>query len=195
MAMKDLQSLSARYRVHAECVGVACLALLVFVTMGTAARRKLGPARADRAKAAEVEAEIVNFRAAFRQSSPNGNAANAALPDSIAVVVPRDGRVSLAERLAARAERVGLSDVRVRFAAPDTSAAPAKPTLFSATVAVADYAISVDCAGSFAAVLSLVNDLPPSVALQRITAVREKAGSHFRLTLAVFEAAQATQHG
>ena len=195
MAVAELKALALRYRVHAECIGVAVVALIVFVMLGTAARHKLGPARAEQAKVADIESEIASFRSAFSASTPGGDVSAVTLPDSFAVAVSRDTRVALAEHVASRAEQVGLSDVRVRFAPPDSSAAPARPDLFSATVAVADYAIYIDCAGSFASVLSLVNQLPPSVALQRLTAVRDKTGAHFRLILAVFETAGSAQHG
>jgi hypothetical protein len=194
MTMTDLKSFSTRYRVHAEAIGVALFAFVVFAGLGIAARRKLAPARTDEAAAAAVDGEISSFRAAFK-AAPTSPDVMATLPDSFAIDVPRDDRVSLAGNLASRAELVGLSDVRVKFALPDSSAAPDHPDLFSTTVAVADYSVSIECAGSFASVLSLVNQLPPSVALQRITAVRDKTGSHFRLMLAVFESARAAQHG
>jgi len=55
------------------------------------------------------------------------------------------------------------------------------------TVSVADYSLSIECSGGFAAVLTLVNSLPSSVALQRLTGASAKAVTKFRLTLAVFE--------
>ena len=85
--------------------------------------------------------------------------------------------------------------MRVKFAAPDSAAAPDKPDLFASTVAVADYGVSIECEGGFAALLSFVGQLPPSVALQRISVVHDKAGSHFHVMLAVFESAGTAQHG
>jgi hypothetical protein len=119
------------------------------------------------------------------------------VPDSLSVALPRDQRVSLAQQIADRAERTGLSDVRVRFALPDSAAAPDRPDLMGTGVAVADYTLAVECTGGFAAMLSLVNQLPPSVAVQRITAARMKSGVQYHLILAVFEAAAggANQHG
>ncbi len=194
MTMASVRTFSTRYRVQAECIAVAVLAFVVFVVLGIGARRKLVPVRADLATASIIDREITGFRAAFKPS-PTADNPNVSLPDSLAISVPRDDRVSLAGDLASRAELVGLSGVRVSFAAPDSATAPEHPALFSATVAVADYGVSVDCSGSFAQVLSFVNQLPPSVALQRITAVRDKFGSHFHVMLAVFEAPTTAQHG
>jgi hypothetical protein len=194
MTVATLKSFSVRYRVQAECIAVALLAVVVFTSLGVAARRKLAPAQADLAAASAIAGEISGFRAAFKPS-PAPDQLAVSLPDSLAVSIPRDDRVSLVGNLASRAELVGLSGVRVSFAAPDSAAAPAQPELFATAVAIADYGVSIDCGGSFAQLLSFVNQLPPSVALQRITAVRDKAGSHFHVMLAVFEAPRAAQHG
>lgn len=192
MTVADLKALATRYRTHAEIIGVSLFALIVFVMLGAAARRKVSAARADVTSVTATEREISSFRSAFKASSAPEPVA---LPDSFAIAVPRVERVSLAGNLASRAELAGLSNVRVKFTAPDSAAAPEKPDLFASTVAVADYGLSVDGDGGFAQALSFVNQLPPSVAVQRITAVHDKGGSHFHVMLAVFETAEAAQHG
>ena len=189
----DVRAFATRYRVHAECIAVAAFACVSFVALGVAAKRKLMPARAEQASVSMVESEVSSFRSAFRPAAAGVDVPT--LPDSFAIAVSRDERMSLAGELAARAEAAGLRSVRVNFAAPDSSAAPEHPDFFAQQVSVADYGIAIDCAGSFAAVLSFVNQLPSTVAVQRITAVRDKAGSHFHVMLAVFESAQAAQHG
>ena len=63
------------------------------------------------------------------------------------------------------------------------------------SIAVADYTMTVDGIGSLGAVLSLINHLPPSVALQRLTATRSKNGAEYHLVLAVFESAGVERHG
>ena len=195
MAMADLKSLALRYRTQSECLGVAMFAVIAFTMLGIGARRRVGPARTEQAKIEAVSSEIASFRASFSPDRPERAAAASSLPDSLTVAVTRDARVALAERVASRAELVGLFDVRVRFAPLDSAPPPTRPDIANPAVAVADYTIAIDCAGSFASVLSLVSHLPPSVALQRLIAVRDKAGPHFRLTLAVFESAGPIQHG
>jgi hypothetical protein len=193
MTVADVKAFSVRYRVHAECMAVAAIACVVFTGLGLAAKRKLAPARADQASVSMVAGEVSSFQSAFKAAPPGQDVPT--LPDSFAVAVARVDRVSLAGDLASRAESAGLRSVRVNFAPPDSAAAPDHPDFFADPVSVADYGIAIDCGGSFAGVLSFVNQLPPSVALQRITAVRDKAGSHFHVMLAVFESAQGAQHG
>ena len=184
-----------RNRVQAECIGLALFGTVVFVTLGIAARRRMEPARAEVTRQTSALSEITAFRAAFRPSTPERDSRIGQLPDSLRVAVSRETRVSLAEQIATRAERAGLSDVRVRFALPDSAAAPNRPDLMSTAIGIADYTLAVDCSGGFAAMLSLVNHLPPAVALQRMTAIRTKVGAQYRLILAVFETTASIQHG
>jgi hypothetical protein len=192
----ELQESAKRYRLLSEVIGVALLAVIVYVSLGMAARRRIAPARAERVKLEAAMAEISQFRTAFNPSTPEQSLRMSNVPDSLSVALSREQRVSLAQQIADRAERVGLTDVRVRFTSPDSAAAPERPNLVGTSVAVADYTVSIECTGDFAAILSLVNRLPPSVAVQRITASRAKTGgANYHLILAVFEAAGATQHG
>ncbi|HTE44667.1 MAG TPA: hypothetical protein VK636_05440 [Gemmatimonadaceae bacterium] len=184
-----------RYRLPSEVIAVSLLAVIVFLTVGMGARRRIEPVRTEITKLHVALGEVSQFRAGFQPSAPNKDVRMANIPDSLSVALPRDRRVSLAERIAARAEQDGLSDVRVKFAAPDSAAVPNRPDLMGATVAIADYSVSVECTGGFAALLSLVNHLPPSVAVQRLTAEQTKNGPQYRLILAVFEAVGSSQHG
>jgi hypothetical protein len=193
----DLQQAARRHRLLSEVIGVALLAIIVYVSLGIVARRRIEPVRAEITKLGSAVAEVSQFRTAFKPSTPEQDVRMLNVPDSLSVALPRDQRVSLAQQIADRAERAGLIDLRVRFTLPDSAAAPDRPDLMSASVAVADYTLSVDCTGDFAAMLSLINHLPPSVAVQRITANRTKGGTQYHLILAVFEVAAsgASQHG
>ncbi|MGH2897295.1 MAG: hypothetical protein ACRDMZ_01365 [Solirubrobacteraceae bacterium] len=180
---------------HTEAVALSLVAFAVAVTLGVQARRSLEPARAELAKIGAASGEISSFRDAFKAATPEQDLRVARLADSIELAVPRDRRVAVAQQIAARAEALGLQDVRVRFVAPDSAAAPTRPDLSRTSVAVADYSVAVECTGGLAAVLSLVSELPPSVALQRL--VGEEAGgrTRYRLNLAVFEAVSAPAVG
>jgi hypothetical protein len=192
----ELQESARRYRLPSEVIGVALLAVIVYVSLGMMARRRIAPARAELVRLEAAMAEISQFRGAFRPSTPEQSLRISSVPDSLAVALSREQRVSLAQQIADRAERAGLTDVRVRFTSPDSAAVPERPNLVSTSVGVADYTLSIECAGDFAAMLSLVNRLPPSVAVQRLTASRVKTGgANYHLILAVFEAAGAIQHG
>lgn len=190
----DLKAFAARYRVHTEAIGVAALAAVVALTLGIMARRQAAPVLAERDRLRAATREVDGFRTAFKPATPEEDAFR--LPDSLSVGVARDVRFSLAEQVAQRAEQNGLRDVRVRFAPADTALAPAAPDLQGSHVVLADYAITVDCGGGFAAVLDLVRRLPPSVALQRMTAIRSPKGVvEYHLSLAVFETREAGAHG
>ncbi|MDB4876530.1 MAG: hypothetical protein JWM41_2976 [Gemmatimonadetes bacterium] len=195
MTTADLRGMFQRNRVQTECIAVALLATVVFVVLGMALHRRMDPLRLDVGRLNASASEISAFRSAFKPSAGEADLATTSLPESLSVSVPREMRFSLAEDIAARAELSGLSGVRVRFAAPDSTPAPTGPAMSAPAVAVADYTIAVDATGGFAGVLSLVNHLPPSVALQRLSVQRTKTGTQFRLILAVFEAAGSNQHG
>ncbi len=194
VTMADVRAAMRQHRLRSEVLGVALLALFVFVGLGLAARRRLLPIRTDISTLRVVETEISTFRSAFQPLTPQEDA-DARLPDDLQVGVAHDLRVSLAEQLASGAERRGLSGVRVRFAGPDSAAPPAKPDMTNRAVALADYSLALECSGSFGAVLSLINQLPPSIALQRLVAIRTKSGTQYSLTFAVFETVGVNQHG
>jgi hypothetical protein len=79
---------------------------------------------------------------------------------------------------------MGLSGVRVRFTPADSASLPQHPATFSA----ANYALSLDANGSLEDVLSLLGQLPSSVALERLEAARVRGTTQYRLSFAVFEA-------
>jgi hypothetical protein len=170
------------------------LAFVVSLTLGVSARRQAAPLAAEARRLQAANQELTSFRSSFRPSAPDDESLR--IPDSLAIGISRDTRVSLAQQVAQRAEQSGLRDVRVRFAGPDSATAPAAPAFTGNSVTIADYTLAIECSGGFAAMMSLVNHLPPSVALQRITAVRSSSGTaQFHLVLAVFETAGPNQHG
>ncbi|MGH7619587.1 MAG: hypothetical protein ACREPM_20425 [Gemmatimonadaceae bacterium] len=187
------------HRVQSEAIGVAFLALVAFVVIGVRAHRASEPLRFETARLGMASEEVARFRSAFAAGRPEQELLVARLSDSLGVAVARTGRVALAQRVAAQAEALGLANVRVKFAAADSAAPPQRPELFDG-VAVADYTIVLDCEGGLAPVLSLLNQLPASVALERIVAAKTSGTSQFRVTLAVFESSTtsgggAGQHG
>ncbi len=188
------RELFARNRWVVEWSAVALAAVAALGVIGVKAERALGAARADLAAAQGEVRSLEAFRRAFRVG-PTERQQLSVQSDSLSVLVARDARVALAEELAARAERLGLTGVRVRFVPADTAGSPPHPDFVQTPARNADYAISVDCTGGFASELSLVLGLPSSVSLQRLTAERGRTGTQFHLTLAVFEAAKPGEHG
>jgi hypothetical protein len=194
-SLASVRSSVGRFKVEAQCVALATLAFAVFVALGLAARERVKPSRAQVGSLRQDLADLEQFRAAFRRSASDADAQTALLPDSLAVAVQPELRTTLAHAVASRGELDGLSEVRVKFAPADSGAPSSTPILAGKLVKVADYTMSVDCDGSFSALLSLVNHLPPSVSLRRLAAVRGPASTHFHLTLAVFQPSGSNQHG
>ncbi len=191
----DVKRFFGRHRTQSEAVGVALLAAVVALTIGTLARRQGAPLRAEHDRLRRATQELNAFRSSFQPTTPQEDSAR--LADSLVIGVARDVRFSLAQQVASRAEQSGLRDVRIRFAAADTSAPPQMPDLSEHTVSVADYTVAVDCAGNYSALLEFVRQLPVSVAVQRIAATRAGNGAvEYHVVLAVFESkVEAAAHG
>jgi hypothetical protein len=189
------RALATKHRREAIYVGMALALVVASLAAGITARGRIAPANLQRNRLRSTEQDIATFRSAFRDATLEERSFR--FPDSLSVAVAHDARFSIAQRIAERAEQLGLTDVRVRFAPADSSEPPASPELSATHIAVADYAIGVDCRGDFSALLSLVEALPPSVALQRMDAARAPSGANvgYHLTLAVFESASDTTTG
>ena len=193
----DKARLSVLMRAHRTQIVVgsaSVVAFVGFIGLGIAARRRAAAASVEITQLASIRSEVSNFRLAFR-ASPADDARLLSADDTTAVSTTHDLRVSLAEQIASLAEHAGLASVRVRFTQPDSAAAPPRPDLMRSSVTVANYTLTVDAAGRLGDVLSLVNQLPSSVALQRLTATRAKNGAEYHLVLAVLESAGVEQHG
>lgn len=176
-------------------IGSASIVAFVgFTGIGIAARRRAAAASVEMDQLASIRSEVSNFRSVF-ESSPADDARLQSVGDNTVVSTTHDLRVSLAEQVASRAEHAGLANVRVRFTQADSAAAPPRPELMRSSITIASYTMTVDAAGSLGAVLSLVNQLPASVAVQRLTATRAKNGAEYRLVLAVLESAGVERHG
>jgi hypothetical protein len=196
MTLSELRALATRHRTQAEAIGVAALAIVVALALGMSAKRRRASLGPELSRLRAASAEVTSFRTAFA-TAPAADTQALRLPDSLATSVDRAARVSLAQEIASAAERAGLADVRVRFAAPpDSSSPPPLPQLSSNAPSVADYVLVIECTGRFGAVLSIINHLPPSVAVQRFSAVGEQHGSaKYQLALAVLEPPKVSQHG
>ncbi len=196
MTLAELRAAMTRHRRQGFVTVLSLVVLAIAVTMGAGAKRQLAPAKITNSRLHQSMNEIDAFRAAFKAAAPVEDA-RLVLPDSLDVSVPHDLRMSMAGQLATRAERAGLSNVRVRFAPADSAAPPPRPDFLGRTVTVGDYTIALDCEGGFAALLSFVNHVPAATALQRIIASRSAKGVSYHLVFTVLEgdASADGQHG
>jgi len=182
----QLRALVARYRVQSAVIGVSIVAVVLFVAIGVRLRHAAEPLRLETTRLGATASELSAFRAAFVKSSPESDVRLSQLADSLGAAIARDNRVALAQQVAARAEAMGLTGVRVRFTPADSVSLPQHPAFFSA----ASYALGLDANGSLEDVLSLLGQLPSSVALERLEAARARGTTQFRLSFAVVEATE-----
>jgi hypothetical protein len=187
MDFAALRAWVTKHRLQAEAVGVAVLALVVFVGLGIRVRQQLAPARLEASRLSAAAAEVASFRSSFDGASPERDLRLGQIADSLGISVAREYRVALAQDIAARAEALGLKDVRVRIAPSDTGAPPPKPELIRTPVTLAEYSLTVECDGDLASMLSLVNQLPAAVAVQRLVGLSDRTHARYKLWLAVFE--------
>jgi hypothetical protein len=187
-----IKALVAKYRLQSEVVGVSLLAIIAALAVGTSARRQAAPLLMERTRLRAQEQEVTSFRASFQPATEQEWASR--IPDTLAFSVDADSRIGLTQMIALRAEAGGLRDVRVHIAAPDSVGVPASD--LPDGTHLASYTLTIDGSGNFAAILALMNRLPMSVAIQRVSAAQGPNGlEHFRIVLAVYESAGATQHG
>ena len=189
-----LSLLLRTYRTQILIGAASMVAFVGFIGVGITARRHAAAASVEITQLASIRSEVSNFRSAFRPSRSD-DASLSLVDDTVPIATTHELRVALAEQVASRAENVGLANVRVRFAQPDSAAAPPRPDLMRSSITVANYTMTVDAAGSLGAMLTLVAHLPPSVAVQRLTATRVKNGAEYHLVLAVLESAGVERHG
>jgi hypothetical protein len=190
----EIRAAASQHRIQAEGVGVAVLAIVVAVVLGVSAKRSASAMQSELQRLRAASQELSGFRAAFQPGTAAQDSIQ--LPESMTVAIPRDVRITLAQRIATTAEESGLSDVRVRFASADSTGTPAVPQFSALAPTVANYSMVIDASGRFAPLLSLVNHLPPSVAIQRLQVTRGAGGTAvYQLILAVFESAKQNQHG
>jgi hypothetical protein len=185
--LAQFRAAAARYRAQSTLIGGSIIALLVFVAVGVRVRRAAEPLRAETTRLSAAAAELSEFRAAFVPSTPEGELRLSLLADSLGGAVARDDRMALAQRVAASAEALGLTRVRVRFTPADSITTPAR-SLMNIRTKVADYSLAIDAVGSFSTVLELLGQLPTSIVLERLAAVRALPATQYRLSFAILEA-------
>jgi len=187
---------------HIERTAIAVVALVVMLGLGIMAHRRLQPIQKQAAALRSANETVAHFRRSYRAPTPTETARWGAGDESLGLSVDRGSRLPLAQAIARLGETAGLRDVRVRFSTLDSLYVPTRTAGGSAGISPAEYTVVVDCRGSFDALLELVNGLPSSVSVVLLTsgASRDAESSsprngdaHYHITLAVYEAAHASQ--
>jgi hypothetical protein len=203
MASLDHLRESARANpAHIERTAIAVVALAVMLGLGIMAHRRLQPIQKQAAVLRSANETVARFRRSYRAPTPAESGRWEAGAETLGLSVDRGSRLPLAQTIARLGETAGLREVRVRFSTLDSLYVPTRTVGASAGISPADYSVVVDCRGSFGALLDLVNGLPSSVSVVLLTsgAAREAArpqrdngDAHYHITLAVYEAANASQ--
>jgi hypothetical protein len=100
-----------------------------------------------------------------------------------------DERLALTQAISRAAEAAGLRDVRVRVAPADTTGSEARLSTEGVRRQPAPFGLLVECRGNLQAVVNLLGQLPPSVAVTSLELMRQDGGrpARHRLVLAVYE--------
>lgn len=95
-------------------------------------------------------------------------------------------RVELLRSIGQMVEDAGLSRVRVSPAPSDTAFLPER-RIGDRILASAPYVVSVDFAGSFAGAVQFVSNLPPSVSVSQLKAIRRGGVATYQVILSVYQ--------
>ena len=198
--MDDVRAGLRENRGATERLVVAVFVAAVALALGRQAHARLSPLRLQEAHLASVAANVRQFRSSYRTPTAQEEKLFATRPDTTTLGIGRDSRLALVQRIAMEAEEAGLRDVQVRFAGTDSAFVPPRTLLGSPDLPVANYAISLDCTGSFADLLMFVSRLPVAVSVSRLRSQRlESAGGSvaggYSLILAVYEATNGKHPG
>lgn len=104
-----------------------------------------------------------------------------------ALGVPADDKLGLVDLVGRLAEACNLGGVRVNSVAALDSVHVADRQVAGTTIRKADYALAVEFVGSFANAQKFVSNLPPSVSVSRLGAMRRDGGTMYQLVLSVYE--------
>lgn len=182
---------------HSRLLFSALAALL----LGWTALRVTKAGDAHRAALRDVRASLAAiqaWRGDFRAAAPAESLTwRRATVEAQELGVAGDERLALTQAIARTAEAAGLRDVRVRAVPPDTTGAEARLSSEGVLRQPAPFGLLVECRGSLQAVVTLLGQLPPSVAATSIELVRQDGRARHRLMLAVYELgfANVTSHG
>jgi hypothetical protein len=167
---------------------VAVLVVGLSIWVGLRARAAASALVARRATWEVSAGELATVQQQFK--APNARESAALIAESSrmsALGVPAEERLNLVDMIGRLAEACALEAVRVNAVAASDSTVVPERQVFGNAVKPASYAIAVEFAGSFANAQKFVSSLPPSVAVSRLIAARQRSGAIYQLILSVYE--------
>jgi hypothetical protein len=173
---------------HLLVMGVSLVVIGASVFVGAKARSAGQALEQKRASWEQAANQLATVQQQFR--APTGTESAALIAEGSrlgSLGVQPDDRLSLLDAVGRLAETAGLTEVQVNTKATTDSLYAADRSVPGSTVRKADYALTVDCGGGFAAAVQFVNTLPPSVSVSRFYAARTPSGARYRILLSVYE--------
>lgn len=196
MTGRDLQAAFREHRGAMEVTGLAVLVIVVALLLGVKAGGQRAQDDLTRRRLSSTYDQMQQVQRGFQPGTPLEVSRWKVLADSQWLAISHAQRLSLAQHLTLAAENAGLQNVRVRFGPADSSGAlPQRPAVGGRAVNAANYTLVIDCEGGFARLLTFVNYIPAVASVQHISAARAGSATRYRVTLAVYEVANASQSG
>ena len=96
-------------------------------------------------------------------------------------------RLGLSGAVSRGAEAAGLRDVRVLIGPPDTSGVERRLSTGGIGRKPASFSLLIEARGGMQSVIGFIGRLPPSVAVTRLSLVRQDGARRHRISLAVYE--------
>ena len=185
---------SRRAVVGVLAVGIALVTVGGWV--GLSAQRARGRLAVDAARLEGEVARLDRWQREFRPVSLSEAAGWRPVEASLASLgVAPSEQVTLAHAVARAAEEAGFTEVRVRFTTRDSGQVVAQrpDRLGRRTLQPASYGLSMNARGSYEGLVRLIGALPPSVAVWRVTAMKDGGAVAYTRALAVFEAVESNE--
>jgi hypothetical protein len=170
------------------------LIVAAFLTIGLLTWSGLRSGRAAAARKAElarIRGELAGFEDLNRRYAPAVAAESLSWRQTWLQLrdlgVFGDDRLGMTDAVSRVAEASGLRDVRVLLGPPDTTGVEKRLSTEGIRRKAAAFSLLVEARGGMRSVIAFIGQLPPSVAVTRLSLVKQDARQRHRISLAVYE--------
>ena len=162
------------HRFWIEATSLTLCALVAAYAVGEAALARAGELRVRATELEQVATGIDRLGSELRPATPQETLAWRESEDALlSLDLEATEPLRLAHLVARRAEEVGISDLRIRLAHPDSVTTPPPVQLPGWAIESGQSAIVVEFAGGMRELIALLGALPPQVSVSRMEVVGE----------------------
>lgn len=166
-----------RWRFWVELGSLTVLALVTAGLVARSATRRETALRAQFASLRETRAGVNRWIRDYRAPTPDESLVWRQSQHALAELDGRDSNaLSVARLVAQRAEKMGITDIHLRFTGVDDAATRTARLVGPWSIAFSDRAILVEFAGDLSSILSFVGVLPPQVEVGSLDVGRDASG-------------------